>query len=389
MQAFLNDPASNLADPPKCDGNSVLAGAARVADLAASLAPARDADGAFPAEEVRALADAGLLALPLPPTLGGYGAGGEALGSLLLLDVLRRIGRGSLPLGRLYEGHVNAWRLILRHGGPARARRLAADARAGMLFAVWNTEGSDPLRLLPEGDCYRLEGAKTFASGAGDVYRPLVTARLPDGSVRMLVVRFDAPHDDRVDLSGWRVSGMRASRSGRLDFTGLRVATDDLIGDPGDYAREPDFSAGAWRFAAVHLGGVEALAEAVRNHLRRTGRGEDPHQLARLGRMATATETARLWLNEAARLAAIDAVAPDRLIARVHLARLAVERAALDTLELAHRAVGVQAFMASSPLDRLTRDLQLYLRQPAPDRALATAAAFVLNADEPLGDLWC
>ena len=387
MQAFLDDTAPTLADSPKSDAKGLLAAAAR----AASLAPARDADGSFPAEEVRALADAGLLTLPLPPPLGGQGAGSKRLGSPLLLDVLRRIGRASLPLGRLYEGHVNAWRLILRHGSPAQAKRLAADAKAGMLFAVWNTEGADPLRLLPdgpEGETCRLEGAKTFASGAGDVPRPLVTAKLPDGTVQMLVARLDGPHDNRVDMSGWRVSGMRASRSGRLDFTGLRVKPEDLIGRPGDYAWEPDFSAGAWRFAAVHLGGVEALAEATRAHLRRTGRGEDPHQLVRLGHMAMATETARLWLHAAVGLAASDAIPSDRLIAQTHFARLAVERAALDTLELAHRAVGVQAFMTASPIDRLTRDLQLYLRQPAPDRALATAAVFVLSADGAFGDVW-
>ena len=34
------------------------------------------------------------------------------------------------------------------------------------------------------------------------------------------------------------------------------------------------------------------------------------------------------------------------------------------------------------------RDLATYLRQPAPDRVLAGAAAFLLTAPEDPGDLW-
>ena len=45
----------------------------------------------------------------------------------------------------------------------------------------------------------------------------------------------------------------------------------------------PGFPAGAWRFAAVHLGGMERLFDLLRRHLQETNRGQDPHQAARLG----------------------------------------------------------------------------------------------------------
>ena len=149
-----------------------------------------------------------------------------------------------------------------------------------------------------------LKGRKVLCSGAGRVSRALVTARdaaaaaPPDAPTRMVLVSLE--RDERADLSGWTAQGMRASATGAVDFTGLRVAPADLIGEPGDYAREPDFSAGAWRFAAVHCGGVEAVLGGLRDHLRRTGRGADPHQAARLGQAAIAAETARLWVEAAA-----------------------------------------------------------------------------------------
>ena len=117
------------------------------------------------------------------------------------------------------------------------------------------------------------------------------------------------------------------------------------------------------------------------------GRGADPHQAARLGQAAIAAETARLWVEAAAARAEAANAGPDA-VAQVGLARLAVERAALDVLELAQRSIGLQAFMRPNPLERVMRDLATYLRQPAPDRVLAGAAAFVLEAPAEPGDLW-
>jgi alkylation response protein AidB-like acyl-CoA dehydrogenase len=233
-----------------------------------------------------------------------------------------------------------------------------------------------------------LAGRKVLCSGAGHVARALVTARdaaAPDALPRMLLVPL-AP-GERADLSVWTAQGMRASATGAVEFTGLRVAPDMPVGIPGDYTRQPDFSAGAWRFAAVHCGGLEAVLGALRDHHRRTGRGGDPHQAARLGHAAIAAATARLWVEAAA----ARAEAPDAGLdtaAFVNLARLAVERAALDVLEIAQRSVGLAAFLRPNALERLCRDLATYLRQPAPDRALTEAAAHVLAADAEPGDLW-
>jgi alkylation response protein AidB-like acyl-CoA dehydrogenase len=125
----------------------------------------------------------------------------------------------------------------------------------------------------------------------------------------------------------------------------------------------------------------------LRDHLRRTGRGADPHEAARLGQAAIAAETARLWVEAAAARAEAPGARADT-VAQVGLARLAVERAALDVLELVQRSIGLQAFLRPNPIERVMRDLATYLRQPAPDRVLAAAAAFVLAAPAEPGDLW-
>jgi alkylation response protein AidB-like acyl-CoA dehydrogenase len=193
-----------------------------------------------------------------------------------------------------------------------------------------------------------------------------------------------------ADLSGWKAQGMRASATGAVDFTGVGVELIEIVGSDGDYERQPWFSGGAWRFAAVHLGGMERLLDLLRSHLQETNRGQDPHQAARLGQAAMATETASLWVARAATLAepVPESTAPEQLVAYVNLARLAVEAAALDLMQLVHRSVGLQAFLRPNPIERISRDLATYLRQPGPDRTLINAAAWVLAQPQGAQDLW-
>jgi len=366
---------------PRADATSLLIALRDAVRGIAAEAATLDVDGAFPEAGLDALRNIGLLAAPLPPALGGAGFGTTPKNATSLATALRLVGRASLPLGRLFEGHVNALRLVLLHGSPAQAEAAARDARQGRFFGVWNTDGfGEPPLALADGV---LRGRKILCSGAGWVDRALVTARDdPDQPPQMLLVEL-AP-GERADLSPWRAQGMRASATGAVDFTGLSA---DWIGQKGDYLRQPDFSGGAWRFAAVQCGGVEAVLGLLRAHLNHTGRGGDPHQSARLGQAAMAAETARLWVHSAAERAEA-AAPPADTVAYVNLARLAVERAALDVLELAQRSIGLQAFMRPNPIERVARDLATYLRQPAPDRALVGAAAHVLEAKAEPGDLW-
>jgi alkylation response protein AidB-like acyl-CoA dehydrogenase len=357
--------------------------AREVSDRAFANADLYDEDGAYPSAEVMRLHEAGVLTAPLPHEFGG-----GALSGSELCAVLRQIGSGSLPVGRLFEGHVNALDLVLRYGRREQVALVAREAHEGKMFGVWNTDDQKGLRLIGERGRNRLEGRKILASGAGHIERPIVTAS--DGDGRRMIVMPRLRLGERADLSRWTAQGMRASATGAVDFSGLPIDPIEIVGGDGDYERQPAFSGGAWRFAAVHLGGMERLFDLLRAHLRSTGRGGDPHQAARLGQAAIAVETGRLWVERAASVAQspTEATETDRIVAYVNLARLAVERAGLDLMELAHRSVGLEGFIRPNPIERITRDLATYLRQPGPDRALTSAAAWVLEAEASASDLW-
>ena len=149
-----------------------------------------------------------------------------------------------------------------------------------------------------------------------------------------------------------------------------------MLGEPGDYLREPDFSAGAWRGSAVALGGLIALLELAVTQLRKSGRWDNPHTRARIGEALIARETGRHWVRSAARIAEDPGADTGHRVATVGLARIAVETACLDAMRLVQRSLGLSAFRQGNPVERICRDLSTYLRQPAPDEVLTESAAW-------------
>lgn len=169
-------------------------------------------------------------------------------------DRLREAGADDLAWGRLFEGHVNALQLIARLGTDTQRLRAETDVFAGRLFGVWNTEAADGVRVaVTDGGTITLGGRKTFASGAGRVARAIISIACPGGASQLAIVPMDRV-DTVIDPSFWDPYGMEDSDSFAVDFTGVCIGADALLGDPGDYQRSPWFTAGASRFVAVQAG---------------------------------------------------------------------------------------------------------------------------------------
>ena len=348
--------------------------AALVAGMA-ERASVLDESLAFPVDDIAALHASGAMLAPFPESVGGLGLGTEPFGTEALSFVLRLLGQGNLAVGRLFEGHVNAVRLLARLGRPDQLERAAMDAASGHLIGLWVTDGgSASLEAAEDG---ALRGGKAFCSGAGHAGRAIVSILGPDGASRLAYLA--TARADVRPLDG-RMQGMRGARTARVSFDGCRVQPEDWVGGPGQYLQEPDFSAGAWRTCAVTCGGLEALIDHAMAQLARRGRATDPHQLARMGHAWIARETASMWLARAAEAAEEPGYgSTEDRTATVNFARIAIERACLEAMTLVERSLGLSAFLHPDPIERIRRDLATYLRQPAPDEALAEAAAFVLR----------
>ena len=379
--------------------------ATEIAQYCSAHASSIDRHGAFPVEEFKLIAEAGLLTVPLMPQWGGLGLGVNSSLMNEVLLMLRLMGWGNLAVGRIFEGHVNALQLIQTFGSKEQIERYAEDVcDRHKIFGVWNAEANDGVQIVPlDNGQYTLKGSKTFCSGAGYVERPFVNGRLGQ-DWQMCVVPMDQV-STQSNLSGWQPLGMKATASCKIDFSGVELTAMDLIGQPQDYERQPWLSGGAIRFAAVQLGGAEALVDATHYYLKNLGRSNDSYQETRMGQMTIALESGKLWLRGAADLiAAYDPtfggslhpsesksglnLSSEHLVNYVNMARTVIEQVCMDIIQLCERSIGTRGLLPPHPMERIIRDLTLYLRQPGFDATLQSVGHVAFSSPNPISSLW-
>ena len=354
---------------------------------AAALSEASQTDGVdkFPSETFAKIADAGLLWVPLPKEFGGSGLGLENNKTLEMLQLLKRFGYGNLVVGRVYEGHFNALLLLNIFAAKEQKKKYSTEIiKENKIFGVWNTEAGDGVKIQPlKNGKYRLEGAKIFATGVDYVERPIVNGAMPDGGWQMCVVPMEKVQT-KIDPSWWNPMGMKSTRSFRVDFTGVELDQSDLIGNAGDYYVQPWFSGGAIRFAAVQFGAAELLFDQTRKYLRDLNRTTDLMQQTRIGEMAILIESGNLWLQGAANSLNKYNENPtpetgEKFLAYSNMMRTAIEQICSGIMNICIKCVGARGLNKPFHFERVIRDLTIYLRQPAPDAALADAGRHFLE----------
>lgn len=338
-------------------------------------------DGGFPHREFAAIRQAGLLAITLP----GAPLDQSRSSTSRLLQLLQLLGYANLSVGRIYEGHLNALLLIYLFGTPAQQSRFYADARSGHLFGVWNTQMDDGIHLHPDDEGgFVIEGSKSFCSGSIQVTRPIIsgvlhTASGMENGWQLAVVPLDR-HQVTEDKTFWKPLGMRNSVSHKIDFTGVRLRPDELLGGAEDYNRQPHLSGGAIRFAAVQLGAAEFLLGATRDFLANCGRTHDSYQLSRIGQMAIRVESGKLWLQRAGQINDSEKEV-DEIVHYANMTRTIIADHCGEVLRLAEISVGARGMLHPHPFARIHNDLSMYLRQPAPDATLEAIGRYFCHDD--------
>ncbi|WP_312797506.1 acyl-CoA dehydrogenase family protein [Tianweitania sp.] len=307
-----------------------------------------------------------------PVEQGGYRYTGDWKS---VLGCLSKIGGIDLSTARLLEGHLNVLQLVALYGSAAQQNFVLETVQNGGMLGVWGADGKEPVRLdgVEGTSAWRIRGSKRYASGAGILRAALVPISQKDGPMQLLLLPVDDP--SRVDLSSWHYRGMQRTASGTYSFENLTLGPEAFVGQPDCYRREPWFVGGIWRCAAAQLGAIEAIVRIIARELNDNGRAEHPLQRARIGRAIMQARTARLWIEDAAQR--VETTMPDahtdeiaQTVALSAYSRLVTEEAAMSVIDLAERALGLGSFETSHPVERLTRDLAVYIRQANPDAVL-------------------
>ena len=337
-----------------------------------------------PSKEIALLKNEGLLIAPLPKEVGGRGWGTSHAGAFPMCDLLMTLGSASLPIARIYEGHVNAVKLVTTFGTPAQLNSIAAAIHDGALMGVWGADSATPVVLDIEQEM--LTGRKAFASGLGDVQIGIVTARSNQGTYMVIV---DANDIDRAYLEEWDVAAMVGSQSGGFDCVNLPAEPSSILGGANDIFAEPIFHGGIWRLTACYAGALCRIAHLLSVAVRcRVGVSATLSE-QRVAHVAVEAETASLWARHACQLVEQEGSDANLAVQTVLFARQAIEAASERAIVITERAMGTAAFHRASEIGRLMRDLRFYLRQADLDGKLTLATTLWRQKHDDLQGTGC
>ena len=342
--------------------------------------------------DLKRLNENGALAACLPKKYGGsnWAFTQTETETKQIFSFLRKLGRANLPLARLYEGHVHAVRLIGLYGNKKLKKTVFGKVKEGSLLGVWGASVNKPLEYtkMPNGKI-KLTGSKKLVTGLGMVNLAIVRVReTADKPDQLAVVNVN--DTARQNIEYWDASGMRSTLTGSFYFTGIEIDEDDLLGNPGDFHTEPHFIGGVWRHSVTHLGAAEAIIDTWREMLEKKQRLNDPFQLTRLAKARSETLAASAMLLKTASLVEqISRKQPndetnDAVLASL-LAHDQMEDVCIRILQLCEKSLGMEAFIERRPIERMRRDLSMFIRHISPDSRLLQAAELLIKRHgEPL-----
>jgi len=323
-------------------------------------------DDHFTRDRWRVAAGLGLTGLCLPVEHGGQGLG--ALDTALCLETF---GRACPDTGLVFgvAAHLLACAVAVRDfASPATAAELLPGLANGDLVAAnaitEDEAGSDVGRLttkaVPDGDGYRLTGAKSFSTNAplADVF---VTYAVTDPTAGFLgntgfVVRRDRPG---VEVGPPMTKmGLHGCPAGRLTMSDTPVPASDRLGEPGQGGAIFQHSMG-WERAclfAVYLGLMDAQLRRTVRHTRRRqfGRriGEFQAVSHPIAEMRLRLDGARLLLYRACwRMDHGRADATE-----ISLAKIAVSEAAVANSVTAMQVFGGAGYLTETGVEAQLRD---------------------------------
>ena len=269
----------------------------------------RDLAATTPKPQRDAIRASGLLAMRIPTELGGLGASWS-----LVLQVAREIASADASLAHLFAyHHLDIVTPHLIGTVEQRTRWYSESARDN---AFWGNclNPLDPRTSLAPADAstFRLNGIKSFCTGASDSDLLLVSAALP-GVEQLQVMVLPTQREGVLIHDDWDNMGQRQTDSGTVSFHDVLVHSDELLGPPG---------AGGSVFASlrpcvtqsilsnIFLGIAQGAFMEARDYVLPLDRpfpggatrpSDDPYVLEHFGEMTVQLESAAPLLDAAAK----------------------------------------------------------------------------------------
>ena len=388
--------AQNTQTPGPASAQALFEQAERLAAEFATTAVARDKAGGTARAERQRLRESGLLNLIIPTEYGGQGLDWHDT-----LRIVRIIARSDSALGHLF-GFQHLLLATVRLFGDQWPHYYRETVRHGWFWGNTLNPLDTRARILPDGQDWLIQGAKSFCSGATDSDHLIVSALTEGGKLVIAAVPTDR---EGIHIhANWNNMGQRQTDSGSVDFDQVRVYDREILRSPGPlgsvFASLRPLIA-QLVLTNVYLGiGEGALAEA-RNYTRSQSRpwflsnapsaSKDPYVLQKYGEFWVELNATALTTDAAARLLdtawrkenTLTAEERAEVAVASATAKVMATRAGLDVTQRLFEVTGARATSASAGLDRFWRNLRTHSLHDPVDYKLLDLGEWALNGQAP------
>jgi alkylation response protein AidB-like acyl-CoA dehydrogenase len=328
-----------------------------------------DEKSEFPHEVVKKLGEMGLLGVIFPEALGGAGMG--YVEYVLAIEELSRVD-GSV--GIIVAAHNSlCTNHIMLAGNEEQRKRWIPKLASGQWLGAWGlTEpgsGSDAggarTTAVRKGDCWVLNGSKTFITNGGHA----------DCAVVLAVT--DKEKGTRGGISGFVVEkgtegfrpgrkenklGLRASDTSELIFEDCEIPAENMVGKEGDGFKDAMrvLDGGRISIAALSLGMARGALDAAMKYAqerRQFGKAISEFQAIqfKLANMATELDAAWLLTMRAAQMKD----AGQKVTMESAMAKLYASEAACRICDEGLQIHGGYGFIKDYPAEKFYRDVRL------------------------------
>jgi butyryl-CoA dehydrogenase len=322
----------------------------------------------FPAENIRKMAELGLLGLPYPEEYGG--GGGDYLGYAIAVEEIARA-CGSTAL--VYAAHVSLGCGPIYHFGTEAQKRkwlprLCSGDGLGAFGLTEPEAGSDAgatrTIAIRDGGSYVLNGSKMWITSGAIADVVTCTAKTdPEAGARGIscfLVEQGTP--GFIPGKNEPKMGLKGSVTSALSFENCRVPAENLLGEEGEGFKQMliTLDAGRISIGAMALGLAQAaLEEAVRYAKERVQFGQPIARFQAIqwmiADMSTEIDAARLMIYRAASMKDAGVrYTKEAAMAKLYASEVA-ERAAFKALQV-HGGYG---YSREYPVERIYRDQRL------------------------------
>jgi alkylation response protein AidB-like acyl-CoA dehydrogenase len=327
-----------------------------------------DKTAEFPAENIRKMAELGLMGLPYPEEYGG--GGGDYLSYAIAAEEIARA-CGSTAL--IYAAHVSLGCGPIYNFGTEQQKRtwlpLLCSGQGLGAFGLTEPEagsdaGSTRTTAVRDGDYYVLNGSKMWITSGAIADVVTCTAKTDPGAGTRGISGFLVPGGTPGFIPGKNEPkmGLKGSITSALSLEDCRVPADHLLGEEGEGFKQMliTLDGGRISIGAMALGLAQAAFEEATRYARERVQFGQPIAKFQaiqwmIADMATEIDAARLMIYRAAAMKDAGVrFTKEAAMAKLFASEVA-ERAAFKAIQI-HGGYG---YSQEYPVERIYRDQRL------------------------------